>query len=58
MNPSPRRRRWLITAAARAQRVRDQLVNAGHIGADRLVLSQGKDAAKSNKGPRVFLSLQ
>ena len=45
-------------AAARAQRVRDQLITAGHIAADRLFLAQGNDAAKSNKGPRVFLSLQ
>ena len=45
-------------AAARAARVRDELVNAGHIGADRLFLSSSKDAAKSNKGPRVFLNLQ
>jgi len=45
-------------AAARATRVRDQLVTAGHIAADRLFLSQGGAAAKQNKGPRVFLNLQ
>jgi hypothetical protein len=45
-------------AAARATRVRDQLVTAGHIAADRLFLSQGSAAAKQNKGPRVFLNLQ
>lgn len=45
-------------AAARALRVRDQLINTGHIAADRLFLSQGTDATKQNKGPRVFLSLQ
>jgi hypothetical protein len=45
-------------AAARAARVRDQLVTAGHIAADRLFLSQGSAAAKQNKGPRVFLNLQ
>lgn len=58
MNPSPRRRRWLITASARAQRVRDQLISAGHIGVDRLFLAQSTDPAKQNKGPRVFLNLQ
>jgi len=45
-------------ASARAQRVRDQLINVGHIGADRLFLSQSTDPAKQNKGPRVFLNLQ
>jgi len=45
-------------ASARAQRVRDYLINTGHIAADRLFLAQGTDAAKQNKGPRVFLSLQ
>ncbi len=45
-------------AAARAQRVRDHLITIGHIAADRLFLSQSEDAAKQNKGPRVFLSLQ
>ena len=45
-------------AAARALRVRDELINVGHIAADRLFLSQGADATKQNKGPRVFLSLQ
>jgi hypothetical protein len=45
-------------ATARAQRVRDRLINEGHIATDRLFLSQGTDATKQNKGPRVFLSLQ
>lgn len=45
-------------AATRAQHVRDQLVNNGHIAADRLFLAQASAAVKQNKGPRVFLSLQ
>jgi hypothetical protein len=45
-------------AAARAQRVRDYFLNEGQIAADRLFLAQSKEAAKENKGPRVFLSLQ
>jgi hypothetical protein len=45
-------------AAARAQRVRDYLMANGHIAADRLFLAQGQEAAKQNRGPRVFLSLQ
>lgn len=45
-------------AAARAQRVRDYFLNEGQIAADRLFLTQAKEAAKENKGPRVFLSLQ
>jgi hypothetical protein len=45
-------------AAARAQRVRDYFLNEGKIAADRLFLAQGQAAAKENKGPRVFLSLQ
>ncbi len=45
-------------ATARAQRVRDQLITVGRIGADRLFLSQSPDPAKQNKGPRVFLNLQ
>ena len=45
-------------ATARAERVRDQLINAGHIATDRLFLSQSTDATKQNKGPRVFLNLQ
>jgi hypothetical protein len=45
-------------AADRAGRVRDYLINTGHIAADRLFLSQGTDPVKLNKGPRVFLSLQ
>jgi hypothetical protein len=45
-------------AAARALRVRDELINTGHIAADRLFLAQATDATKQNKGPRVFLSLQ
>jgi hypothetical protein len=44
-------------ATARAQRVRDRLI-AGNIAADRLFLTQAKEAAKESKGPRVFLSLQ
>lgn len=45
-------------ATARAQRVRDYLVETGKIEADRLFLAQSQDAAKQSKGPRVFLSLQ
>ncbi len=45
-------------ATARAERVRDYFITTGHIAADRLFLAQGKEAAKQNKGPRVFLSLQ
>ncbi|MDI1251130.1 MAG: DUF748 domain-containing protein [Lacunisphaera sp.] len=45
-------------ATARAQRVRDYFLNEGQIAADRLFLTQGQAAAKENKGPRVFLSLQ
>ncbi len=44
-------------AAARAQRVRDYFATEGRVAADRLFLAQG-GAAKENKGPRVFLSLQ
>lgn len=45
-------------ADARAQRVRDHLLNAGGIDAGRLFLASGDASAKENKGPRVFLSLQ
>ena len=45
-------------ASARAQHVRDELINAGHISVDRLFLAQSTDPAKQNKGPRVFLNLQ
>ncbi|MBS0662577.1 MAG: DUF748 domain-containing protein [Verrucomicrobia bacterium] len=45
-------------AAARAERVRDYLLNTGHIAGERLFLAQSTDATKQNKGPRVFLSLQ
>jgi len=45
-------------AAARAERVRDYFLNEGKIATDRLFLSQGAEAGKENKGPRVFLSLQ
>ncbi len=45
-------------AAARAERVRAYFLATGHIAADRLFLAQGAEAAKQNKGPRVFLSLQ
>jgi hypothetical protein len=47
-----------VLATARAQRVRDYLTTTGHIAAERLFLAQGQEAAKQNKGPRVFLSLQ
>ena len=45
-------------ASARAQHVRDHLINVGHIATERLFLAQSTDKTKSNKGPRVFLSLQ
>ncbi|HMD60189.1 MAG TPA: DUF748 domain-containing protein [Opitutaceae bacterium] len=45
-------------AAERAQRVRDRLINSGHIAADRLFLVQGKDQGRRENGPRVLLSLQ
>jgi hypothetical protein len=45
-------------AEARAERVRDYFRNAGNIAAERLFLAQGGAAAKENRGPRVFLSLQ
>jgi hypothetical protein len=45
-------------AAVRAQRVRDYFLNDGKITPDRLFLTQAAAAAKENKGPRVFLSLQ
>ncbi|MDQ5977705.1 MAG: hypothetical protein QG602_677 [Verrucomicrobiota bacterium] len=45
-------------ADARAHRVRDHFLNTGGIAADRLFLASGNAAAKENKGPRVFLSLQ
>ncbi len=45
-------------ATTRAEHVRDQLVNNGHIAAERLFLAQASAAVKQNKGPRVFLSLQ
>ena len=47
-----------VLATARAQRVRDYLTTTGHITVERLFLAQGQEAAKQNKGPRVFLSLQ
>ena len=43
-------------AAARAQRVRDHLVNDGHIAPDRLFLVKGPESA--DQGPRVRLSFQ
>lgn len=46
-----------VLAAERAQRVRDYFLKEGGIAADRLFLAQA-GAAKENKGPRVFLSLQ
>ena len=45
-------------ADARAQRVRDYLLNEGGIDAGRLFLASVDTAAKENRGPRVFLSLQ
>jgi len=45
-------------ATARAERVRDYLLKEGQITADRIFLTQGTEAAKQNKGPRVFLSPQ
>lgn len=45
-------------ATTRAQHVRDYLMNEGKIAADRLFLTQSKEAQKENKGPRVFLTLQ
>ena len=45
-------------ADARAQQVRDYFLNVGKVATDRLFLSSGNPAAKENKGPRVFLSLQ
>jgi hypothetical protein len=45
-------------ATARAERVRDYLLNEGQITADRIFLMQGATPAKANKGPRVFLSPQ
>ena len=45
-------------ATARAEQVRNYLLNTGHIAGERLFLAQATDAAKQAKGPRVFLSLQ
>ena len=50
-------------AEARARRVRDYLVNEGHISADRLFLTQptapaADEAASTGKGARVFLKLE
>ncbi|MEO6874519.1 MAG: DUF748 domain-containing protein [Opitutaceae bacterium] len=45
-------------ASARAMRVRDQLINVGHVAPDRLFLAQPKVDSKLNQGPRVFLTLQ
>ncbi len=45
-------------AAARAQVVRNHLIDSGHIAASRLFLSQASDTAAQNKGPRVVLGLQ
>jgi hypothetical protein len=45
-------------ADMRAQRVREHFLKEGGIAADRLFLASGNAAAKENKGPRVFLSLQ
>lgn len=48
----------LALSASRAQRVREQLVNAGHIGADRLFLSKDSGPGGQSQGPRVRLSFQ
>ena len=51
----------LALAAARAQQVRDDLVSAGKIPAERLFLAKstaGADIAKAGKGPRVFFQLR
>jgi hypothetical protein len=45
-------------AADRAQRVRNRLIDSGHIAAERLFLAQSPDAARQDKGPRVLLTLQ
>jgi hypothetical protein len=45
-------------AETRAARVRDYFLNEGKIPADRIFLTQGTEEAKTNKGPRVFLSPQ
>jgi hypothetical protein len=45
-------------AAARAQSVRDYLVQTGTIAASRLFLETSADPAARKNGPRVFLSLQ
>jgi|CZKI01.1.fsa_nt_gi hypothetical protein len=45
-------------ATERAQRVRNRLVNSGHIAAERLFLAQSADPARQDKGPRVLLTLQ
>jgi hypothetical protein len=45
-------------AEMRSRTVRDYFLNIGHIAPDRLFLTQGTSAASTNKGPRVFLSLQ
>jgi Domain of Unknown Function (DUF748) len=45
-------------AAARALRVRTHLIDAGHISADRLFLTQSPDPDKEKQGPRVLLTLQ
>jgi hypothetical protein len=45
-------------ASARAQNVRNHLIESGHIAADRLFLAQGSNPTNQVKGPRVTLSLQ
>jgi len=45
-------------AAERAQRVRDHLVDSGHIAPGRLFLTQGAGRKEQAAGPRVLLSLQ
>ena len=45
-------------AETRAGHVRDYFLNVGKISAERIFLTHGTEAAKTNKGPRVFLSPQ
>lgn len=45
-------------ATARAERVRNELMTAGHISADRLFLTQAVGPAAANQGPRVLLTLE
>ncbi len=45
-------------ASARAQHVRNRLIESGHIAADRLFLAQSSDPTRRTKGPRVVLDLE